>query len=192
MASANERIISHSRYPPRHPHRHTMQTYPCSYPAHGDDVSAGSRTPALTAGGLDDFDYYRPPVFVLGQWLVCGCERAIWLPPQYSADVLTTAEGTVAIGHNNGRVTIIGFDESSLPSEPLFSPPYFFARRRSLLRRFSSEVCFVPPPPAPSPPPNRPSIMQKLLPGWARSRRMSGQTTSSSCSPQDNERPLPL
>jgi hypothetical protein len=128
--------------------------------------------------GLDALNYDGPPVFLLSQWLICGHQRVIRLPPQYVVKCMTTRAGTVAIGRLNGRVTVIGFDESALLSELSSTRPFHLVQRRSLSPRSSSGRHD-----------NRPSFLRKLLPGWARSRRKSGRTASSGCNQQDNEQP---
>jgi hypothetical protein len=87
---------------------------------------------------------YRPPAFVLGKWLVCGHQRAIRLPRQYSALHLAACKGVVAMGHPKGRVTVIGLDDSSLPEGPSTAQPSYFVRCRPLPKRHLSDGLLVP------------------------------------------------
>jgi hypothetical protein len=94
--------------------------------------------------GLDTFSGYSPPVFEMGQWLVCRHQRAIRLPPQYFALHVIVYESTIALGLKNNRVIVIGFDESLLPKKPSSIPPLHIIKRFPLAPRSTSEGLSVP------------------------------------------------
>ena len=52
-----------------------------------------------------------PALFVIEQWIVCGSETLLWLPPDYRATSVAVFRDTIALGHASGGVSIMELTE---------------------------------------------------------------------------------
>lgn len=60
----------------------------------------------------DRFTIHSPPsttlpLFVRDQWIVCGSDTPLWLPPDYRATSVAVFKDLIELGHGSGGVSII-------------------------------------------------------------------------------------
>jgi hypothetical protein len=49
-----------------------------------------------------------------GDWILHGDKLVLWLPSDYRCSCSDSRDGTIALGHESGRVTFLRFDETAL------------------------------------------------------------------------------
>ncbi len=99
---------------------HRLSAFPGfqSVNANGNCLRACYRGPlrhVLADCMLSDDDKRQPRhVAVVGEWLVWGSERLLWLPPQYRPSSLSLCGDMVALGCPSGMWAVIGLDVSKV------------------------------------------------------------------------------
>jgi WD40 repeat protein len=71
---------------------------------YNDSTISSSHSPVLSRP-VD----FRPNVWVHDEWIVCGEQRMLWLPPDCRHRCRAVHENIVSLGHNSGRVSIFEF-----------------------------------------------------------------------------------
>ena len=65
------------------------------------DITCGTASRSLPSA--------TPYLFAEEQWIVCGSETLLWLPPDYRAVSVAVFGNTIVLGHASGGVTILEF-----------------------------------------------------------------------------------
>ena len=65
------------------------------------NIACGIASPSLPSA--------TPALFVKEQWIVCGSQTLLWLPPDYRATSVAVFKGIIVLGHASGRVSIMEF-----------------------------------------------------------------------------------
>ena len=65
------------------------------------NITCGIASPSLPSA--------TPALFVKEQWIVCGSQTLLWLPPDYRATSVAVFKGIIVLGHASGRVSIMEF-----------------------------------------------------------------------------------
>jgi hypothetical protein len=55
----------------------------------------------------------EPALFVANDWVVEGGSNILWLPPDYRPTCEAAWNKVIVLGHSSGRISILGFKESS-------------------------------------------------------------------------------
>jgi hypothetical protein len=62
----------------------------------------------IQSDGFDAPTSSRPLVFIKRDWIFRGCERLLWIPPEYFVTCLAVRhDGLFTIGHGSGLVTLL-------------------------------------------------------------------------------------
>ncbi|KAE8410238.1 WD40-repeat-containing domain protein, partial [Aspergillus pseudocaelatus] len=76
------------------------------------DAKTGMELQALEghSNAVEGHSEGQPEISLSNVWVALGGENLIWLPPEYRDFTChAVKDATLALGHSNGRVSIVGF-----------------------------------------------------------------------------------
>jgi WD40 repeat protein len=77
------------------------------------NTNKGRLSIEMICPGLSNLEGLKhdPGIFVKEEWVFRGTEKILLLPPDYSATCASYRDGVLVVGHRNGRVSIMQFDQ---------------------------------------------------------------------------------